>query len=113
MNIFGRFRLLILEQKLKFGAFGKYNRYRCWCLERNVNSITDRIRLAHEVLNGPGVSLAESQHNVDFIRRHTAATRTATSRPPKNASAVIQGTQPLDTSAQKPESQRLPREYPV
>jgi hypothetical protein len=113
MNIFSRLRLLLLEQKLKFGAFGKFNRYRCWRLERNVNSITDRIRLAREVLNGPGVSLAESQHNVDFIRRHSAAAPTAMSRPPKNSPTVIQDTQPLDTSAQRNDSQRLAREYPV
>jgi hypothetical protein len=112
MHVLDWFRLLILQQKLKFAAFGKYNRYRCWCLERNVESIAGKIRLAREVLNGPGVSLAESQHNVDFIRRHSVAARKATNRTPKNTAAVIQGTPPADASSHKPESQRLPREKP-
>lgn len=112
MNLLRWLRLLVLEEKLKFGAFGKYNRYRCWCLERNIKSIAEKIRLAREVLSGPGVSLAESQHNVDFIRRHSVAARKAANRPPKNAPSVIQGTTPLDASTQKPESQHLSRKNP-
>ena len=30
--------LLILEQRLYHGPFGKYNRYRCWCLKRNART---------------------------------------------------------------------------
>lgn len=81
MNILDRLRLFILEEKLKVGAFGKYNRYRCWCLERNVTSVAEKLGLAREVLAGPGVGLAESQHNTDFIRKHLDATQKATSRP--------------------------------
>jgi hypothetical protein len=103
MNVFDWLRLLILQQKLKFGAFGKYNRYRCWCLERNVDSMAGKIRLAREVLDGPGVSLAESQHNVDFIRRYSVA---AASRATKNTSATISGTPPADTSAPSPTVQK-------
>ena len=88
MNILRWFRLLILEQRLKFGAFGKYNRYRCWCLERNVKTVAEKLALAREVLAGPGVSLAESQHNVDFIRKYSVAAPKATSLPPKDAPAV-------------------------
>lgn len=88
MNILNWLRFLILEEKLKFGAFGKYNRYRCLCLERNVKSTTEKIRLAREVLNGPGVSLAESQHNADFIRRHSVAARKSASPAPESTPAV-------------------------
>lgn len=93
--------LRILEEKLKFGAFGKYNRYRCWCVERKVQSIAEKIRLAREVLSGPGVSLAESQHNVDFLRRHSVAAGKEASRSSKDAPAVMQGAPAVDTSAQK------------
>ena len=103
MNVLAWFRLLILEHRLKFGEFGKYNRYHCWCLERNVESIAERIRLAREVLNGPGVSLAESQHNVDFIRRHSVAARKRVGQ-----DTTIQGTPPADTSAPSPTRQKAP-----
>ena len=103
MNILAWLRLLILEEKLKFGEFGKYNRYRCWCLERNIKSIVERIRLAREVLNGPGVSLAESQHNVDFIRRHSLAARKAVGQ-----DTTIQGTPPPDSSTPSPTGQKTP-----
>jgi hypothetical protein len=85
MGILRWLRLLILEERLKFGAFGKYNRYRCWCLERKVKTIGEKLCLAREVLTGPGVSLAESRHNVDFIRKHSVAARKATTLPAKDA----------------------------
>lgn len=103
MNVLGWLRLLILEERLKFGSFGKYNRYRCWCLERNVKSIAEKICLAREVLNGPGVSLAESQHNVDFIRRHSVAARKAVGQ-----NTTIQGTPPSDVSDPAPTGQKMP-----
>ncbi len=88
MNIFSRLKLLILEERLKFGAFGKYNRYRCWCLERNVKTTAEKLRLAREVLDGPGVSLAESQHNVEYIRKHSGAVaRKAANQPAKSTPA--------------------------
>lgn len=88
MSILNWLRLWILEEKLKFGAFGKYNRYRCRCLERNIQSTVEKIGLAREILNGPGVSLAESQHNADFLRRHSVAVRKTAGPEPKNAPAV-------------------------
>src|SRR5437588_13049961 len=88
MNALSWLKLLFIEERLKFGAFGKYNRYRCWCLERNATTIAERLRLAREVLSGPGVSLAESQHNVEYIRQHSMAPRKAAIQPQKDAPAV-------------------------
>lgn len=85
---FSWLRLLLLEERLKLGALGKYNRYRYWCLERNAKTVAERLRIAREVLSGPGVSLAESQHNVDYIRQHALNPRKATSRGPEHAPTV-------------------------
>ena len=85
---FSWLKLLILEGQLKLGAFGKYNRYRCWCLERNANTVAEKLRIARDVLNRPGVSLAESQHNVDYIRQHSLPSGKTTSQLSKPASAV-------------------------
>jgi hypothetical protein len=109
MSILSRLKLLILEERLKLGAFGKYNRYRCWCLERNVTSVAEKIRLAREVLSGPGVSLAESQHNVEYIRRHACATQEAPRRQRQDA-PTVQGTPPPEgpaptSTGQKSETQ--------
>lgn len=84
MSVLSWIRLAILVNRLKFGAFGKYNRYRCWCLERKVQTTTDKLRLAREVLSGPGVSLAESQHNVEYIRKQSVAATKATRQPAEN-----------------------------
>ncbi|HEV3385789.1 MAG TPA: hypothetical protein VG097_13315 [Gemmata sp.] len=83
MNALAWLRLKILEEKLKFGAFGKYNRYRCWCLERNVKTTTEKLRLAREVSSGPGVSILESQHNVSYLRKHSTAAKETPSQPAK------------------------------
>ena len=112
MNVLSWLKLLVLEERLKFGAFGKYNRYRCRCLERNLHSVPEKIRLAREVLSGPGVSLAESQHNVEYIRKHSGATQRASGQQRQNALA-IQGTPPPEALAptpaeQKPASQSIP-----
>ena len=89
MNAVAWLRLKILEEKLKFGAFGKYNRYRCWCLERNAKTITEKLSLAREVLSSPGISILESQHNVSYLRKHSTAAKKAKSQPAKeNAPAA-------------------------
>jgi hypothetical protein len=69
MNFLSSLKLFILEQKLNFGAFGKYNRYRCRCLEQKSRTAAEKLRIAREVLHGPGVTLVESQHNVEYIRK--------------------------------------------
>ncbi|HLN31848.1 MAG TPA: hypothetical protein VK395_29225 [Gemmataceae bacterium] len=88
MNFISWFRLFLLEQRLNFGAFGKYDRYRCWCLERNGKTVAEKLHIAREVIDGPGVSLAESQHNVEFIRKHSVVGGKANGRPAKDASPM-------------------------
>lgn len=66
--------LLILEQRLSLGPFGKYHRYRCWCLKRNARTTEDKLRIAKEVLNGPGVTTLEAQYNELYLRRHEERT---------------------------------------
>ncbi len=93
MNILSWFKLLVLEQKLNFGAFGRYNRYRRWCLERNAKTAAERLAIADEVLSGPSVNTMEAQANELYLRRHAATSQKArktTARPPKNAPAVNQ-----------------------
>jgi len=63
-------KLWILERRLYHGAFGKYNRYRCWCLKRSARTAEEKLNIAKEVLNGPGVSTMEAQYNELYIRRH-------------------------------------------
>jgi hypothetical protein len=72
MALLSWFRLLILEHKLNglSSPFGKYNRYRRLCLERNAQTIEEKMGIAQEVLNGPGVSTLEAQDNELYIRRH-------------------------------------------
>lgn len=70
MAILNRIKLLLLEQKLYHGAFGKYNRYRCWCLKRNAKTTAERLGIAKEVLAGSGVTTMEAQYNELFVRRH-------------------------------------------
>lgn len=98
-------KLVLLEQKLYHGEFGKYNRYRCWCLERNAKTARERLSIAKEVLEGPGVNTMEAQYNELYLRR-TKASRQRQDTP-------IQSTPPEDTSAQKTEPQHLSRENPV
>ncbi len=61
-------RLRLFERKLYHGAFGKYSRYRCLCLKRNAQTIQEKIGIATEVLNGPGVNTMEAQYNELYIR---------------------------------------------
>src|ERR1700728_4634587 len=65
-------RLLILEHKLNgiCSPFGKYNRYRRLCLERNSKTTEEKLDVAREVLNGPGVNTLEAQDNELYIRRN-------------------------------------------
>jgi hypothetical protein len=55
---------------LYHGPFGKYNRYRCWCLKRNARTTEEKLCIAKEVLNGPGVTTLEAQYNELYVRRH-------------------------------------------
>lgn len=73
-------KLRILARKLYHGPFGKYNRYRCWCLKRNVSTTEGKLQVAREVLNGPGVSTVEAQYNELYIRDHQGQQQGATPR---------------------------------
>jgi hypothetical protein len=75
LNFVAWCKLLILEQKLNFGAFGRYNRYRRWCLERNAKSAAEKLAIANEVLNGPSVSTREAQANELYLQRAKASGR--------------------------------------
>lgn len=97
MNVRGRLKLFFIEQKL-YGTFGRYNRYRRWCLERNATTTAERLVIANEVLAGPGVNTMEAQANELFLRKHAASQKAkkAASRPP-NAPTVnpeFHGSQP-------------------
>lgn len=75
-------KLRLLERKLYHGAFGRYNRYRCWCLKRNAKTAEEKLRIAQEVLNGPGVNTMEAQYNELYIRQHEQQKREI---PPRTA----------------------------
>jgi hypothetical protein len=88
MNILSWFKLFFIEQKL-YGTFGKYNRYRRWCLERNATTSMERLVIAREVLIGPGVNTMEAQANELFLRRHAVGQKSlAAIQSPKEASAA-------------------------
>ena len=70
MLFFSWCNLLFLEQKLQFGEFGKYNRYRYLCLKRQPKNTVERLRIAKEVLDGPGVNTMEAQANELYLRNH-------------------------------------------
>lgn len=69
MALFSRLKLLLLERRLYHGTFGKYNRYRCWCLKRDARTTEEKLRIAKEVLSGPGVNTMEAQYNELYLRR--------------------------------------------
>jgi len=99
MNVFAWFKLWILEQRLNFGAFGLYNRYRRWCLERNARTVAERIAIAKEVLRGPGVNTMEAQANELYLRRAEVGRQ-------QQNSSVVQGTPPPDVSIPAPSGQQ-------
>ncbi len=70
MAFFSWCRLVLLEQRLKFGEFGKYNWYRCLCLKRYAKSADEKLSIAQEVLAGPSVNTMAAQANEAFLRRH-------------------------------------------
>ncbi|HEX5471088.1 MAG TPA: hypothetical protein VFW73_04345 [Lacipirellulaceae bacterium] len=63
-----RLQLLMLEQKLYHGPFGKYNRYRC-CFKRMATTTTEKLAVAKSVIAGPGVTTIEAQYNEIFLHR--------------------------------------------
>jgi len=100
-------KLLILEQRLNFGAFGRYNRYRRWCLERNAKNAAEKLAIANEVFSGPGVSTMEAQANELYLQRAKAGgpredTRVIRGIPPPDISAKASGSQPMPNRVERP-----------
>jgi hypothetical protein len=69
IGIFAWFKLLILEQRLGF-QFGKYNKYRSLCLKRNAKSAVEKLLIAQEVWDGPGVNTLEARARDIFLQKH-------------------------------------------
>jgi hypothetical protein len=83
-------RLRILEQRLYHGAFGKYNRYRRYCIERGATTAKEKLAIATEVLSGPGVSPIEAQDNQLYLRNHKSPKPTIVLSPRAAVPAPIQ-----------------------
>jgi hypothetical protein len=105
MTIFSWFKLAFLEKRLQFGEFGKYNRYRYLCLTRQPKDTMERLRIAHEVLEGPSVNTMEAQANELSIRQaetrcRQGAIQEAKSLPPRDDTpGPILPAKPLDSQA--------------
>ena len=63
MRLFSWLMLHLLEQRLYHGAFGKYNRYRRYCCERDANTTKEKLAVAIEVLSSSDVSSIEAHDN--------------------------------------------------
>jgi hypothetical protein len=65
-------RLKYLENKLAFGEFGKHKKYLRLCHERKAISAADRLKIALEVLDGPGVNSLESWAHHIYLKEQSA-----------------------------------------
>jgi hypothetical protein len=74
MALWSWLKLLVLEQRLH-SKFGKYNYYRCLCLERNAKSSEEKLCIANEVWDGPSVNTMAAQANELYLRRHASEPR--------------------------------------
>ncbi len=70
MAFISRLKLLAAECRLYYGAFGTYNRYRCWCLKKNAKTVAEKLGVVKEVLEAAGVNSMEAQYNELYVRRH-------------------------------------------
>ncbi len=93
MAFFSWCRLFGLEQKLKFGEFGKYNWYRCLCLKQHAKTSEEKLRIAREVLDGPGVNTMAAQANEAYLRRHQES---------RHRASESEGVQPTVQQTQQP-----------
>lgn len=69
MTLWSWCKLSVLEWKL-YGMFGRYNRYRRLCLERNARTTAEKLGIAQEVVNGPGINTLEAQYNDLYLEEH-------------------------------------------
>jgi len=66
------FRLKFLENKLAFGEFGKHKKYLRLCHEREATTTAARVKIAQEVLDGPGINSLESWAHDIYLKEHSA-----------------------------------------
>jgi hypothetical protein len=65
-------RLKRLEFKLTFGEFGRLKKYLRLCHERKATTTADRVKIAQEVLDGPGINSLESWAHDLYLKAHSA-----------------------------------------
>ena len=65
-------RLKSLEAQLAFGEFGKHKKFLRLRHERNATTTADRVKVAQEVLDGPGVNSLESWAHAIYLNEHSA-----------------------------------------
>lgn len=64
------FRLKRLEAQLVFGEFGKHKKYLRLCHERKAATTADRVTVAQDVLDDPGVNSLESWAHHLYLKEH-------------------------------------------
>ncbi len=64
------FRLKHLEFRLAFGEFGKQKKYLRLCHEREATTTAARVKIAQEVLDGPGINSLESWAHHLYLKEH-------------------------------------------
>lgn len=67
MAFFSWLKLHLQEQQLYHGAFGKYNRYRRYCIERDAKTTKEKLAVATEVLCSSDVSSIEAHDNELYL----------------------------------------------
>jgi hypothetical protein len=63
-------RLKFLDARLAFGEFGKHKKYLRLCHERKASTTADKLKIAQEVLDGPGVNSLESWAHALYLKAH-------------------------------------------
>ena len=66
------FRLKRLEFQLAFGEFGKQKKYLRFCHKRKATTTAERLKIAQEVLDGPGINSLESWAHDIYLKEHSA-----------------------------------------
>lgn len=64
--------LKYLEFRLAFGEFGKQKKYLRLCHEQRATRTADKVKIAQEVLDGPGINSLESWAHDLYLKQHPA-----------------------------------------
>jgi hypothetical protein len=64
------FRLKYVEAQLAFGESGKRRKYLRLCHEQKAATTADKVKIALEVLTGPGVNSLESRAHDLYLKKH-------------------------------------------